>query len=466
MKKLSWSVLIFILIVVINLIRFWNFPEWYIFDADQETLSLMVKQIVVDHKPLLIGMPTSVGGMFIGPLLVYLLAPFYQLGSMSPWSNFLFVLLGSLATTASIYFVSSKIFSKSTGVYATVIYGLSFLITSFDRTFWNPTLMPLASIWMFYGLWRYLNDRKTIWLVLSVMAVGFMANFHFTFVFGLGFLFISWLLFSRNFRILLLMGLIFFIFVSPLVIFDLRHDLFITRNFLSFLSSGPEKTSNIVQSFSLLEKAMVYFSVLKATLYNHASIILDLIVAFGLLVYSAIAVIRKNLGNKLILIAMGVSLAVMLVNRGPFLPYYLNFVFPLWSFVLAQGLSKLNFKYAFLPIGVVVVMAAVNVPAILNSRTNLSLKYKKAIADYIAADARGSTFKVDFIHQPGLKTGFNYLFWQATKTDLVSDVSVNTEKTYKIILPHSLVPESELAASFGGVGVVKVPSQLQPALAE
>ena len=96
-----------------------------------------------------------------------------------------------------------------------------------------------------------------------------------------------------------------------------------------------------------------------------------------------------------------------------------------------------------------------NVPAILRTEIGLSLANKKQAVSYIVNDASAKSFKVDFITSPGLKTGFKYLFWFNGK-DLVEDMHVKTDITYKIIIPYGLVKEKDLVAKFGGIGIMKI----------
>ena len=66
------KIIIISLIVLSTLKYFWFLPK-FPFDADQEYLALKSDEIL-NGKLTLLGAPTSIGGMFIGPLFSYFVA--------------------------------------------------------------------------------------------------------------------------------------------------------------------------------------------------------------------------------------------------------------------------------------------------------------------------------------------------------------------------------------------------------
>ena len=76
----------YILLGIILLIGFffrtYHIVEWLDFGHDADLYSWIIKDILVNHHPRLIGQLTSAPGIFIGPLFYYLLAPFFVLTKM------------------------------------------------------------------------------------------------------------------------------------------------------------------------------------------------------------------------------------------------------------------------------------------------------------------------------------------------------------------------------------------------
>src|SRR5436190_2047930 len=113
----KYTLLLLAILVFGLFLRFWNFPNWFNFNFDQETQAWVVKSLVVDHKPNLIGLETSVGGMFIGPYFNYLLVPFYLVGGMDPAATILLDILAAGATILASYYVGTKMFGQKAGLF-------------------------------------------------------------------------------------------------------------------------------------------------------------------------------------------------------------------------------------------------------------------------------------------------------------------------------------------------------------
>lgn len=456
------------LAVFITSIRMWNYPAWFTFDADQETLSQMVKTVVVDHHPLLIGMPTSVGGMFIGPFLIYLLIPFYLIFQMQPIAQVVFVALNSIFLLFSLGFVASRVLSTKTATIAVLLYGFSWLLTIFDRTFWNPTLLPLIITWVVYFIWRYWeNFPKRKYLFLSAITASAMFHLHFVSLAGYFFVFLSWGLIAILKKKLDPVGLLIIIgcaavSLSPLFVFDFRHNFLISHNFANFLLHGGNASDTIIRQLPMLTRVRILLSILGTAVYNYPSVYLEALTALfiGLKAYKSYhsqgreSRTSKNFFEILFSILLLILFLIFLKSNTPILPYYFLIIFPLWAIVIARFVGDLMSMNVVVGVIVILLFLGVNVPEIVNTKNDLGLTNKEAVVDYIVDNADGKSFKVDFVSEPGRKTGFYYLFWLRGKT-LIEDQTVKTQASYKIIITYRLVPEKELTTTIGPYGIIK-----------
>ncbi|MBI3559144.1 glycosyltransferase family 39 protein [Candidatus Gottesmanbacteria bacterium] len=447
-------VLIFCLVLLILLVRFYNFPAWFGFDYDQEVNAWIAKAIVVDHKPVLIGPETSVGGMYVGPYFNYLIAIFYALGRMDPQATIILNILLSAVTVYFIYFVGTKVFSRKTGVIAMIIYGFSYNLTNFDRVAWNPTPIPVVSLGILFFLYLYFRFRKLWQLVAAISLTGFMFHLHFTAIFLGGFVLLALLVFGgkkfgfsfKNYFALFFTGLVFLL---PLLIFNLRHDYLLSRHFWQFFfSSGQVQTI-------VWERLGILVSFTRAIFYNDASKILDIITILPLtavLYFGFRSKPEQKLFYQLAFLLLATPILPLALYPGPLPAHYLLFALPVIILLLSSLIEKLNTIKIFL---ILAVFLSVNVPKILTTVNGLSLAAKHRAANFVVNNAKMDPFKVDFITQPGRKTGFKYLFWLEGR-GLIENMAIKTERTYKIIVPYFLVPEKDLTAKFGGVGVIKI----------
>ena len=72
-----------LLLALAFFVRFYHPFTSFFWNVDEEIISLTVKRIVVDHTPQLIGFPIP-GGIFLGPLLFYLISIPYLVTGMNP----------------------------------------------------------------------------------------------------------------------------------------------------------------------------------------------------------------------------------------------------------------------------------------------------------------------------------------------------------------------------------------------
>lgn len=445
-SKLFWIILALGL-----LIRFWNFPSWYGFDYDQEINAWIAKTIVIDHKPVLIGPETSVGGMYVGPYFNYVIALFFALGHMDPGFTVILNILLAAITMTVFYLIGKKIFGQKAAVIGLIIYAFSYMIGGYDRALWNPTPIPLISLLFFYFLYR----NRIIW---SAFFLGIMFHLHFQAIILAAIFGFYILLFNRkaildikNILGILAIAILFFI---PLIIFDLRHNYINSNHFIKFFF-GNTAGNRAVDLYQFWYIAQVLSGSLRDLIYNGRNELMGLaalILPIGTLIH-----VIKNLKNdfyKLFLVALFVAFMTFTFYKGP-LPtqYYFLFLYPLFILAFSHWLSKQK-MYFVMPF--LVVFAIWNPLQILAVPNDLSLKNKHAAVKYIVQKSENKTFKVDMITSLGLNTGFKYLFW-LEKTNPSFDSTANTQKSFKMVIPSTLARPEELSVTFGSIGIVELP---------
>ncbi len=462
----KYTLLLLLIIFLGSLVRLNNFPAWFGFDYDQEINAWIAKTILVDHKPVLIGPETSVGGMYVGPFYNYLVALFYFFARMDPVGTLGLNILLAALTIGAVYLVGKCFFSPATGIFAALIYAFSQNLIFFDRTSWNPSPMPLVTLLALYFLRQYLTGRNRRDLFLASLFVAAAIQLHFMAIFLIAFFVLALLFFGgkklvRPVSNLLVIFPSFAVSLFPLVMFDLRHGFLNSRHFLEFFLAGGAGGAGLNFSQSLLRVTEIFVGFSRAVLYNYPSSLLDY-PAGGLLaaavIYAVINFRRIDIGARLMLLLGAVGFSGLVFYRGPIPSQYLLFIFPVFVLLWAKYFERVwRIPGAGKILGALMIPAFCffNLPQVFTNQNDLGLKYKRQAVDYIIADAGGDSFKVDFITNYGLKTGFKYLFW-LRGNNLVEDMSVATHRTYKIILPYFLVDTNALATRFGAVGIIKL----------
>ncbi|MFA6533384.1 MAG: hypothetical protein WCT22_05340, partial [Patescibacteria group bacterium] len=84
---------VFLVFLLFMFFRFNNFGNRIGFGWDQEQYSTQVRQLIVDHKPVLLGpRTTNDRGFFLAPYFTYLITPFFLLTNLHPYAIGIFLI--------------------------------------------------------------------------------------------------------------------------------------------------------------------------------------------------------------------------------------------------------------------------------------------------------------------------------------------------------------------------------------
>ena len=220
----------------------------YLFGFDQGVFFQAVKEIVVNHKPALIGTEVGGGGFFQGPGWYYLLSiPFY-LWRGDPYGGMIFMLMmGILTITLSVLF-GRKIFDTKTALTIGFLIAVSPAIIAQSRFIWPPFAISLLSVFFVFFLYKIFQGLGKFFILVTFIA-GLMFNFETA---TGATLLLQLLIISPLFFIKKMVSLKFFIlgllsFLSTqisLFIFDLRHNFINVKGIINLFSNN-EKNSAI-----------------------------------------------------------------------------------------------------------------------------------------------------------------------------------------------------------------------------
>ncbi|MFH0749597.1 MAG: hypothetical protein V1917_01610 [Candidatus Gottesmanbacteria bacterium] len=205
------------------------FSQNFIFGYDQGKHWLAAKSIVIDHKFPLIG--DEVGGargFFQGSGWFYLLAVPFLLFQGNPYGGIvLMFLIGMMMVIGALW-----LFARNFGVKKALVIGLCFALSpvfiEISRFAWPPYVIPPLMVVYLYCVYRIIK-AEYIYIPILSFVVGMMAHFEIatagtllitTICMGLPY--ILWK--KVPFRYIAWSGLAFIIPLTPLIIFDLRHD--------------------------------------------------------------------------------------------------------------------------------------------------------------------------------------------------------------------------------------------------
>jgi hypothetical protein len=317
------------LVLLVTLVRGYNFNEWLLVRADQDRDARTAQQFVengfgdlrmLGPKISRAKLPEESGNgetFSMGPYYYYVQAFSMKIfNSYGFWTIALPDLIFNLLAIPVFFLVVSKFFSRQTSWLTTILFGFSFLILEYSRFSWNPNQLIFWQLLLIYFLVEFSFSKKKQagkWFLLAFLALLIISQLHFLAIVGTTLVFVVFLIFQKGWRKLkpkyyLWAFLLFFIFHIPFLASDIKNngDNFRRMFFgVSQQSSEDGFTKNLRKTFERSSEFYLYFPAsinedeipeieFWSQVYLIASIILILLVIKNKIKFKQI----KNLNNK------------------------------------------------------------------------------------------------------------------------------------------------------------------------
>lgn len=475
-----WLIIVFLCLVAILTVflRFYNLEKRFYFEWDQERDAYVVYDLLVHHKPTLIG-PSQASeqyGFFLGPWYYYILTPFYVLTGLDPIGAGIFSGVVSLAVAAVTATLFSLFWLCKFGHLKKIGYAFGLLLVTIfmlpdwrSRYAFNAGLIPVTSGLFFVCLFCLLEHkeivktkiaffhllgRPAIAIPLLFLLFGLSIHSHFSGIFlSLPLVFIlRELRKERGVVKASLLGVLLFAGTFlPLVIFDLRHNFLDAKLFFNFFfashgGEGPfifdwkRPLAGLLEIHDFLYRTFGYWKS-----FAQGLLLITLATGFWQL---------PKRHHKLV---FGLALLPPLVLFSfykTFQSYYLLFLTPLVVTLLVYGILYYIVQFRpvrlLLPI-VLVWYVATSTIAIKDDTFETSLHYKRQAVRYIIEQKQDPVFNVSYETWPGLNKGFDYLFTYYNRRP----VDTPEAHLYTITLPYGYDKSATPSAKFGNIGVIR-----------
>lgn len=217
------KLLLGLILVASAFFRLYRIGDYAEFLGDQGRDVVIVSDFLKKGDLFFIGPQTSIGNMYLGPYYYYLfVAPGLLLANFNPIGPAAVVALLGVLTTFLIFRFSSHWFDWRTGLISAFLYAISPVAIKYTSFSWNPNILPLFSLLFFY----FLLESKFIFATLAfIMAL----NSHYLAILLLPVglvIFISNQFRQKNqfpLKSLIFSIILFFLSLTPQVLFDLKH---------------------------------------------------------------------------------------------------------------------------------------------------------------------------------------------------------------------------------------------------
>lgn len=273
-KNRKEAILITIILVIGAFFRLYRIGEYMIFLGDEGRDAIVMRRLLVNFDPILIGPGTSIGNMYLGPLYYYLMAPGLLFTNLSPVGPSILVALFGIATIFLVWFVGREWFGRIAGLASAFLYAVSPVVITFAKSSWNPNIMPFFALLSVYGISRVWRHKEYKWILVLGVLFAIVLQSHYLGLLLLPVLALFWLLtyldirnsksvanrklgvkkFLRN----SFWGLIIFAgLMSPLLIFDFRHN-WINFNAVKVFFTQRETTVSVLPWKSIPELPVIF----------------------------------------------------------------------------------------------------------------------------------------------------------------------------------------------------------------
>jgi len=413
--KNKWSYILFaiFLIILFFLPRFYEYNKRFGFDWDQENIAFEAKKLLKDHKLTLLGpRANNDRGFFLGPQFTYLIAPFFLLSNLHPKALIYFFMTYDLIFFLITFAVLKKIYNIAFACFFLLMWGVNYLLIEADTSVFWPIILPLGVILTIFSLYLIYHKKEIKWWLALGLIIGFFANIHFQFVFMGLFVFIFILISFKHIKpsivkiLVLLLGLL--IMFSPLILFDMRHNFFNTKLFVSFFTQKDPNASPYFYNWFPVFQNVIYpfvFSKIQAITY---------LFYFGVLSFLVYLSYRKQGFEKKLYIStlilwISFPLFFSIYGKRPS-EYYFNFLYPL--IIICLIAFVLNTRQYFLGFLFLFMYLWMNIYAFLPRITTFGLSFdqKEQVVLRIKQFTNDQPCDIAFNVPLGRQVGYSYLF--------------------------------------------------------
>lgn len=257
-----------VIILLAAFLRLYRVQDLMIFRSDQAIDAQAVMNLLQGHFSLL-GPRASVGDFYNGPIVYYLMAPFFAVFGSNPLSGTLFQIFFSIATTPLLYWLGKKLRNETVGLTAAFLFAISPLHIDYSRAIFNsyPAVFFSTLSLCLLLLIRERMQSKSVWLlqVLLGIILGLTLQMHYLTIVLLILSLLVPLVWHRSLLAISYYARVLFGFVvglSPFLLFELRHNFLNTIAVLRYFVGAHESKRNLINSFEIWPRltAEIFFA--------------------------------------------------------------------------------------------------------------------------------------------------------------------------------------------------------------
>lgn len=428
------AILLAAILLVGAFLRLYRIADYMTFLGDEGRDVIVVRRLLVEGHPPLIGPGTSIGNMYLGPIYYYMMAPALLLAGFSPAGPAIQIAVLGVITIFFVWFVAREWFGRYAAFIAASLYAIASTIIVFSRSSWNPNIMPFFALLCIYSIWKIWREHKWGWLIVLGISFAFVLQSHYLGLLLAPTFFVFWLLTclkvrksenSKYFiRYTTYSAALFVLLMSPLVIFDARHNWI---NFNAMKTFFTERQTTVsLRPWNAIPNSWPTFEKATTRLIAGTNITVGGWMALILILGLLFLLIRtRKPAYSLLAVWLGFAFLGLGLYKQQIYDHYYGFFFAA-PFLLLGGIGEYliakNRQVLKLSVGAVfTVLVFVN---LLNNpfryMPNRQLQRAQDVARKILEESRGQRFNLAVIAENNYEDGYKYflLVWKAPVVDI------------------------------------------------
>lgn len=394
--------------------RLWNIEGYMTFLGDEGRDALVIKDLLVNRHFPFIGPPTSIGNIYLGPLYYYMMAVPMALFWLNPVAAAVQVAIIGILTVWLIYYLGKQWFGAKAGLIAAFLYSISPVTIYYSRSSWNPNPAPFFTLLAILGMYKAHTSRNFLWLALTGFGVAAAAQMHYLAlilipIFGILWLIEVWKYYKQKIagkffiRGTLISILVFLILLSPLVIFDFRHN-FMNYRAVSEFFSNRETTVN-VNPFNSLSRALPIFN------HNLVGRYITEENQFLTPIISLLALVPFLFLRTWSVLALGVWFAIGILGLSLYkqnvYDHYLGFLSVVPYLLFGSLIALKRFKWVVLSLLIIIAFVNLQKNPLLITPQN-QLQRTKDIAKFVIKETNGQSFNFALLAKSNYDAAYQF----------------------------------------------------------
>lgn len=435
--QISKTTVIFSIIIfaISSFLRFWQLPERFSWTGVEGSFIWDIWYVALGH-PTLIGFESAaIGGFNFPPFLLYFLVPFFWIFQGNPiYIGIILAILGSL-TSVLFFLIGKTVFSTRVGLMASFIHIFSLHAATIDHKFIGGTFIVPASLLVVSLIWRIVQkeELKSTDLIILGSIIGLSFSLHYQAIFLLVGVIITLLIYKIKFFNLKKISILLIstiVWLSTLLLFDLRHDFYHIKGITVLLKSYTSSSITsglLVSSQYLLQN---FFGIFWQTSYFFKFGDLGILLPLGLIVlvsffFYLLIWEEKSLNSKksvlfyfACLFSVGFGILSFYRSGDYQFDYYYWYLVPSIIFLAAVSLELLfQKKMALISIILLVFFGVINLNDFVKFHSSEPYSIVEKTVKTVLIDAKKKNLSEVNVKFHGVEAGsYDYLFyWYAKK---------------------------------------------------